>query len=222
MIVGLFAPVWIAGLVRLFRAPELRFARAVGWAYVLLAVVFVISGGKAYYLAGIYPLLLAAGAQPTLGWIRRGRRRLRRSALAAAFVLTAVSSLYYGLPLVPLRSLHDTTVVSLNYDIGETVGWPTYVHEIATVLDRTTSIRARPRSDPDSATTARQVPSTATARRSACRRPTAATWASGTGDRRPRARPLCSASASTRAISICSSPMRAHLTARQPSRGRQR
>lgn len=132
VIVSLFAPVWISGLVRLFRAPELRFARAVGWAYVLLAVVFVVLGGKAYYLAGMYPVLLAAGAQPTLGWIRRGRRRLRRSALEAAFVLTAVSSLYYGLPLVPLRSLHDTSVVSLNYDIGETVAWPTYVHEIAT------------------------------------------------------------------------------------------
>ena len=127
-----FAPVWITGLVRLFRVPELRFARAVGWTYGLLAVVFVISGGKAYYLAGMYPVLLAAGAQPALGWLGRGRRLLRRSALAAAFVLTALSSLYYGLPLVPLRSLHDTSVVSVNYDIGETVAWPTYVHEIAT------------------------------------------------------------------------------------------
>lgn len=143
-ILGLFAPVWIAGLVRLFRGPELSFARALGWAYVLLAVVFVISGGKAYYLAGMYPLLLAAGAQPSLDWIRRGRRRLRRSALAAAFVLTAVSSLYYGLPVVPLRSLHDTSVVSLNYDIGETVAWPTYVQEIATAWNTLPApVRAR-------------------------------------------------------------------------------
>lgn len=143
-LVGLFAPVWIAGLVRLFRAPELSFARALGWAYVLLAVLFVISGAKAYYLAGMYPALLAAGAQPTLGWIRRDRRRLRRSALAAAFVLTLASSLYYGLPVVPLRSLHDTSVVSLNYDIGETVAWPTYVQEIATTWNRLPApVRAR-------------------------------------------------------------------------------
>ena len=136
VIVSLYlAPVWIAGLVRLFRAPELCFARAIGWAYVLLAAVFVISDGKAYYLAGMYPVLLAAGAQPTLGWTRRGRRRLRRSALGAAFVLSAFSSLYYGLPLVPLRTLHNTSVVSLNYDIGETVAWPTYVHEIAAAWD---------------------------------------------------------------------------------------
>ena len=143
-IVSLFAPVWIAGLMRLFRAPELRFARAVGWAYVLLAVVFVILGGKAYYLAGMYPVLLAAGAQPTLGWIRRGRRSVRRLVLAAAFVITAASSLYLGLPVVPLRSLHDTSVVSLNYDIGETVAWPAYVREIAAAWNGLpASVRAR-------------------------------------------------------------------------------
>jgi 4-amino-4-deoxy-L-arabinose transferase-like glycosyltransferase len=143
-LVSLFlAPVWIAGLVRLFRAGELRFARAIGWAYVLLALVFVVSGGKSYYLAGLYPALLAAGAQPTLGWIRRGRRLLRRSALVAAFVLSAFSSIYYGLPVVALQALHTTSVVSVNYDIGETVAWPTYVREIATAWDALpTSVRA--------------------------------------------------------------------------------
>jgi 4-amino-4-deoxy-L-arabinose transferase-like glycosyltransferase len=143
-LVSLFlAPVWIAGLVRLFRAEELRFARAIGWAYVLLALVFVVSGGKSYYLAGMYPALLAAGAQPTLGWIRRGRRLLRRSALAAAFLLSAFGSIYYGLPVVALRSLHTTSVVSVNYDIGETVAWPTYARQIATAWDTLpTSVRA--------------------------------------------------------------------------------
>ncbi len=129
-IVSVFlAPVWIAGLVRLFRAPPLRFARAIGWAYVLLAVVFVIAGGKVYYIAGIYPLLLAAGAQPTLSWMRRGRRRLRRGALALALSLSALASVVIELPVTPIRDLHNT---SFEYDIGETVAWPTYVREIAT------------------------------------------------------------------------------------------
>ncbi len=130
VIVSVFlAPVWIAGLVRLFRAPELRFARAIGWAYLLLAVVFLIAGGKVYYLAGIYPVLLAAGAEPTLSWVQRGRRRLRRVALALALVLSALTSVAIALPLSPIHDLHKT---SFAYDIGETVAWPTYVHEIAT------------------------------------------------------------------------------------------
>ena len=60
------APIWIAGLVRLFRDPALRWCRAVGWAYVLLAAVFLALGGKPYYLGGMFPVLLAAGAQPTV------------------------------------------------------------------------------------------------------------------------------------------------------------
>jgi 4-amino-4-deoxy-L-arabinose transferase-like glycosyltransferase len=122
------APVWIAGLVRLFRAPELRFARSIGWAYLLLAVVFLIAGGKVYYLAGIYPVLLAAGAQPTLSWMRRRRPRARRVSFSIALVLAAVSSVVIVLPVAPLRDLHNT---SYEYDIGETVAWPTYVREIA-------------------------------------------------------------------------------------------
>ena len=38
-------------------------------------------------------------------------------------------------PVVALRTLHTTSVVSVNYDIGETVAWPTYVREIATAWD---------------------------------------------------------------------------------------
>jgi 4-amino-4-deoxy-L-arabinose transferase-like glycosyltransferase len=141
LIVSVFlAPVWIAGLVRLLRAPDLRFARAIGWAYLLLAVVFVIAGGKVYYLAGIYPVLLAAGAQPTLGWMRRGRRRTRRVALALALALSALASVAIALPVTPVHDLHKT---SFEYDIGETVAWPTYVREIASAWKRLpASVRA--------------------------------------------------------------------------------
>jgi len=130
------APVWIAGLVRLLREPALRFARAFGWAWILLAVAFVISGGKPYYPAGLFPVLVAAGAEPTLGWLRRGRVALRRVALAIAFVLSALGSVLIGLPVVPIADLHKTSIVKLNYDIGETVAWPTYVHEIAFAWDQ--------------------------------------------------------------------------------------
>lgn len=129
VIVSVFlAPIWIAGLVRLLHAPEVRFARAIGWAYVLLAAVFLIAGGKVYYLAGIYPARLAAGAAPTLRWIGRGRRIPRQLALALALTLAALSSVLITLPLTPISDLHNT---SFEYDIGETVAWPTYTHEIA-------------------------------------------------------------------------------------------
>ena len=136
------APVWIAGLVRLFRDPALRWVRALGWAYLALIVVMLILGGKPYYVAQMGALLVAAGAQPAIDWLRRGRRG-RRVALGAAFAVAGVGFLIV-LPLVPVGSLHSTPIVGINYDAGETVGWPAYVGEIASVYQQTKASAAGP------------------------------------------------------------------------------
>ena len=120
------APVWITGLVRLLRAPALRWCRPVGVASLVLAVVYVVAGGKSYYLAGVLPALVAAGAQPAVDWVGRGRSGLRKGLLAAAVALTVPTTVLVMLPVVPVTALHGTPVVALNYDEGETVdGRPT-------------------------------------------------------------------------------------------------
>ncbi|HSE30097.1 MAG TPA: glycosyltransferase family 39 protein [Pyrinomonadaceae bacterium] len=58
----LTAPIWITGLVALLFSRRLRQFRFLGWAYVISFVTFVLLKGKNYYLAPIYPMLLAAGA----------------------------------------------------------------------------------------------------------------------------------------------------------------
>jgi 4-amino-4-deoxy-L-arabinose transferase-like glycosyltransferase len=126
-----FAPVWIAGLARLFRDPRLRWCRAVGVAYPVLALAFMLTGGKPYYLAGMFPVLLAAGAQPTVDWVARAHSRQRRGLLIAAMALSLLE-LPVTLPVLPVSVVHDTPVVALNYDAGETIGWPAFVAEIAT------------------------------------------------------------------------------------------
>jgi hypothetical protein len=73
----LLAPVWITGLVRLFRDPSVRAYRFLAWAWVVLAVVFMASGGKPYYLAGLMPAFLGAGAAPVDRWLDRGAHALR-------------------------------------------------------------------------------------------------------------------------------------------------
>jgi hypothetical protein len=37
------------------------------------------------------------------------------------------------LPVVPVADLHATPIAALNYDAGETIGWPAYVRQIAAV-----------------------------------------------------------------------------------------
>ena len=121
-----------AGLVRLFRDRALRWCRALGVAYLVLAGLFLVTGGKPYYLGGMFPLLLAAGAGPVVGWLGRGRRRLRTGLISAAVALS-LTAVPLILPVLPVADLRSTPIVQVNYDAGETVGWPAYVREIAAV-----------------------------------------------------------------------------------------
>src|ERR1700681_2709926 len=53
----LLAPVWMIGLVWLFRTARLRF---LGYAYVILIAEMLVLHGKHYYPAAVYPILIAA------------------------------------------------------------------------------------------------------------------------------------------------------------------
>ena len=127
------APVWIAGLWRLARDPALVRWRSLLLAYLTLVAVFIVTGGKPYYLAGMYPALFAAGAAPAMAW---ARTTARRATLATALAVSAAISAVVALPVVPARVLHDTPIVAMNYDAGEQVGWPDFARTITNVYDR--------------------------------------------------------------------------------------
>jgi 4-amino-4-deoxy-L-arabinose transferase-like glycosyltransferase len=58
----LTAPIWITGLIAFFLSARLKPYRALGWCYLVCFTVFFGLHGKNYYLAPVYPMLLAAGA----------------------------------------------------------------------------------------------------------------------------------------------------------------
>jgi hypothetical protein len=58
----LAAPLWLGGLFALLFYERLRRYRLLGWSYVVSYTMFFLLHGKNYYLAPIYPVLLAAGA----------------------------------------------------------------------------------------------------------------------------------------------------------------
>ena len=128
LISPLLAPVWIAGLVRLFRRTAYRF---LAWTWVALAVIFMATGGKPYYLAGLLPALLAAGSIAVDGWLDRGRRALRAGGLAAAFAISAIVGGTISLPILPAADADP--VLALNEDVGETIGWPAFARQVADV-----------------------------------------------------------------------------------------
>ena len=131
LISPLLAPVWIAGLVRFFRDPEVRDLRFLAWAWVILAVVFMVTGGKPYYISGLMPAMLAAGSDTVDGWLDRGRRAGRRVVLVAAFALSAVIAVLISLPIGPAKNAGGAIS-----EVRETIGWPMFVRTVADVYGK--------------------------------------------------------------------------------------
>jgi hypothetical protein len=101
-------------------------------AYPLLVIIFIATGGKPYYIGGMFPLLFAAGADAIWSWTRRGVPRRRVVGVALLGILS-LPDLLITLPIVPLAIYHKTPINALNPDAGETIGWPAFGHEIASV-----------------------------------------------------------------------------------------
>jgi 4-amino-4-deoxy-L-arabinose transferase-like glycosyltransferase len=97
----LTAPIWIAGLIAFFVWPPLKPYRVLGWSYLVCYAVFFALHGKSYYLAPIYPMLLAAGAvligsaltQPRVAWLK-----------PAIVVVLLANGVYLAPVVVPILS----------------------------------------------------------------------------------------------------------------------
>jgi 4-amino-4-deoxy-L-arabinose transferase-like glycosyltransferase len=132
----LLVPVWGIGGWRLARAPELGRYRAFPACYLLLAAVFIVTGGKPYYLAGLYAVLLAAGGGPVAAWagrVRLGGRRVGWPLIGVALATSLAVAAVLFLPLLPVDRLGGS-VAEANYDAGETVGWPRFAQTVDSVV----------------------------------------------------------------------------------------
>src|SRR5262249_40099526 len=183
----LVIPLLVAGFVRLWRTPELRFLAITST--LLVGYVLAWVPGKTYYAEGTAPALLASAAVAAEGWIARGRRPgVRRRLVVAAPLVSIAISAPSILPIVPVAYLHDvpsldkvTTADTFGGSPRRTRPWPG-------------PGRRLPRSSP--ATTARPACWTCSARPATCRRCSPATTTTGSGARaRP---PTASCSWSTR------------------------
>ena len=127
-------PVWVAGIVSLWRRPAWRRVRFVGVAFPVLLVIVFAMGSQSYYPAGLLAVLFAAGCIPTADWL--ARRKPWRVLMVVGIVLNGCVSALIGLPLVPVDDLGSTPIPQINQAARDQVGWPQYVNEIATAYDK--------------------------------------------------------------------------------------
>src|SRR3984885_2935838 len=95
-------PVWLAGLLWYFAAPEGKRFRFLGWAYLLVLVIFIVLGGKSYYALPIYPVLMAAGGVALEAFFAAAKRRWMAVAFPALLIIAGLVTLPFGTPLLPV------------------------------------------------------------------------------------------------------------------------
>src|SRR5207237_8552465 len=89
------------GLFALLFSSRLKSYRALGWCYLFCYTVFFVLHGKSYYLAPVYPMLLAAGAVAVESAINgRENAPARRQWLKPAIAFGVLASGAYLAPLV--------------------------------------------------------------------------------------------------------------------------
>jgi 4-amino-4-deoxy-L-arabinose transferase-like glycosyltransferase len=103
------------GLFYFLLARDMKPVRAFGWAYLALVVFFILSRGKTYYLAAIYPTMLAGGAVGLERWSSRPKRRWLLPATLILIILTGAAAAPFAVPVLPIEKL-----VALSQRLGIT------------------------------------------------------------------------------------------------------
>jgi 4-amino-4-deoxy-L-arabinose transferase-like glycosyltransferase len=134
LLILMFGPplvvVWVAGLVGLCRRPQWRPIRFLVPALAALLVLVFVMGSQPYYEFGLVAALFAVGCVPTADWLARGGTG-RLVTVVVLGVVNAAVAVLVALPLVPVEDLGGTPIAGLNQTVGDTVGWPAYVREVA-------------------------------------------------------------------------------------------
>jgi Dolichyl-phosphate-mannose-protein mannosyltransferase len=128
------APLWLGGLVWSLRD---RRYRMVGWMYLIPLALFFFGKGRAYYVAGAYPMLMAMGAAAGERWLKRLRRPWRITVETAYFGLVGLCGVYIVALIIPLTSSGPLKEFALkrNDDLREEFGWPEIVKTVAGIRD---------------------------------------------------------------------------------------
>ena len=145
------ALIWITGLIAFFISQRLKPYRFLGWTYLICYGVLFALHGKIYYLAPVYPVLLAAGAvvietavsRPRLTWLKPamiGLLLIAGARLAPIVVpvfspdrfIAYMNHLPFKLPV--MEHSHERAVLPQWY--ADQFGWDEIVAETALAYNR--------------------------------------------------------------------------------------
>ncbi len=132
-------PLWVVGLYFYLISPAGRRYRAIGWMFVVPLVLFLLARGRSYYLAGAYPMLLAAGAAAWEGCLEKRSAtaaRVGRAGSWTALGAGAILGTIFTLPLAPINSPLWRLTSKIHDNFTEQIGWPELTQTVAGIYDK--------------------------------------------------------------------------------------
>ena len=93
-------PIWLAGLWYFFFAAQGKPDRALGWAWLITAVLIVLLNPRTYYLWPAFPILLAAGGVEWERWLARPGVQWIKPAWCSLMVVLAILAAPLFLPVL--------------------------------------------------------------------------------------------------------------------------
>jgi Dolichyl-phosphate-mannose-protein mannosyltransferase len=125
-------PLWVAGLVSLFRSVTLR---PIGIACLFPLVLFLFVG-KSYYAVGTVPMALAQGLMAVGNIKRPTLRTVFEIAVAVACALQLLVFAQLTLPITPPDRIHRLGLDTKNELFADSVGWEDIAHEVESIYDK--------------------------------------------------------------------------------------
>lgn len=127
-------PLWIAGIIAFIAQHRYR---VLFWMYAIPVAVFWLDKGRFYYVAEVFPVLIAMGAVVAERWLSLMRGWIRHSLELAYFAGVVAVGAYLCAILVPLAAsgpLRDFAL-NRNNDLREEFGWNQLVKTVAEIRD---------------------------------------------------------------------------------------
>ncbi len=146
MLHPLTMPVWIGGLYYFMIHKNGNRFRIFSLCYVAVLLIFLIIGGKPYYLGPMYPVLIAGGAVLFESLMGRGKRLAAKTTIITVSILGGLYLLPIGIPVLPpdtleryiqVAGLKETTKNNrgeyerIPQDFADMFGWEQQVEEVA-------------------------------------------------------------------------------------------
>ena len=135
----LLFPIYLAGLWWLLRSKAAIVWRPIGWSYLVVMALLMITSGKGYYAGGLIPTLIAAGGVVTASWLDGRWAWPRRISYGVATAASAAIIISIVLPVTPAASFPQSSAASINSDLVNQYGWDKLVAQVRAVSDTLTA-----------------------------------------------------------------------------------